>query len=40
MESNRNTVHALEAILFAAGDSISAEKLCAVLNIDRQALEA
>lgn len=40
MESNRNTVHALEAILFAAGDSMPAEKLCAVLNIDRQALEA
>ncbi len=40
MESNRNTIHALEAILFAAGDSMPAEKLCAVLNIDRQELEA
>lgn len=40
MESNRNTIHALEAILFAAGDSMPAEKLCAVLNIDRAELEA
>jgi len=40
MESNRNTIHALEAILFAAGDSVPAEKLCAVLNIDRAELEA
>lgn len=39
MESNRNTVYALEAILFAAGDSVAAEKLCAVLEIDRQTLE-
>lgn len=39
MESNRNTVYTLEAILFAAGDSVAAEKLCAVLEIDRQTLE-
>ena len=40
MESNRKSVYALEAILFAAGDSMPAEKLCAVLEIDRSTLES
>ena len=40
MESNRKPVYALEAILFAAGDSMPAEQLCAVLEIDRETLEA
>ena len=30
----------LEAVLFAAGDSVSEGKLCAVLQIDKGALEA
>ena len=40
MESNRKSVYALEAILFAAGDSMPADKLCAVLEIDRETLES
>ena len=35
----KELAHALEAILFASGESISSDKLCSVLNIDKSELE-